>query len=931
MSDLHKPTDASSMIIEILNCIGKGVTTPELLREVVGLLAEWTTFDAVGLRLREGNDYPYFQTRGMSEEFILLENSLCPGNHGANDDRDENGEVALECACGAVLQGRVDRNLPFVTQYGSLWTNSNTLLLKESPELRQSIRGRCVQAGYESSALIPLRFREQTFGLLQFEDRRPGMLSKELLSTLEAISANLALALSQRQYAEQLREEKEKLEQRVRERSRDLLQTNTALMESEERLRLFVQEVHDYAFVILDTKGCVVCWNKGAELINGYRADAIIGHHVTCFYTPEDQARNLPLELLSRARAQGRTEEEMWRVRKDGSRFYANVVVTALQYADGRLRGFSEVTRDVTEHKKAEAARDKQLQRMNLLNEIAKGVLARHDMNSIFNVVLGYLENYSAIDYGCVWSFDPACMKFTLTAIGNKCREFHERIGMAEGVALPPDELGFAEYPERKIIYIPDVANQPGGVCAKWTEVGMGAMLVAPMAVESSLVGVIVLGRREKGAFSDQDLDFIGKVGEHVSVAAHQAYLHESLLNSYEELRRTQEVVLQQERLGALGQMASGIVHDINNALGPIVGYTDMLLEFEAEQLSDTVRSGLEMIRTAGIDIANIAAGMRQFYRKRDEQEILLPIELNQLVRQVIDLTKPRWKDMPLVQGAVIEIETDLQEEMPLFGGLETEIREALTNLIFNAVDAMPLGGKIMLRTYTSGKDMAVLEIRDTGIGMDDETKRRCLEPFFTTKNEKGTGLGLAMVYGVVQRHDGEMEITSELDKGATVCLRFPILESSGPSENDFASKSVPPAMEILCIDDEPVQRRLVKELLEQDGHTVQVADGGAEGLEIFRQAIAVGKPFDVVITDLGMPYVDGRRVAATVKRESLGTPVILLTGWGARMKAEGQMPAEVDYILSKPPMVGKIRKALHKVVNGWSRAKPKSGGANAG
>ena len=226
--------DRGWITIQVLNRIKQGMSTPELLNEVVDLLVCWTGFEAVGLRLKEGDDYPYFQTRGMSKEFIRLENSLCPQVHDKASERAGAGSIVLECACGSVLQGSVDHSQPFITEFGSLWTNSNTRLLDQRPELRDAIRGNCVRAGYETSALVPLRFGDQTFGLLQFEDKRPGMLTEELLSTLESISLNLALCLSQRQYAEELRKEKETLELRVIDRTAELAASEDRLKRSQE-------------------------------------------------------------------------------------------------------------------------------------------------------------------------------------------------------------------------------------------------------------------------------------------------------------------------------------------------------------------------------------------------------------------------------------------------------------------------------------------------------------------------------------------------------------------------------------------------------------------------------------------------------------------------------------------------------------------------
>jgi PAS domain S-box-containing protein len=215
--------ETGRILAEVFHWVEKGLPTSELLKNAVSLLADYTGFDAVGLRLREGEDYPYFQTRGMSEQFVRLENSLCPRRQGAGPETGaKTADDALECACGAVIQGRVDHGLSFISEYGSFWSNSNTLILREHPELQESIRGNCVRTGYESSALIPLKLGDETFGLLQFEDKRVGVIPPELLSILESVAVSLALVLSQRQHVRRLTQDKVLLETRVREKISEL-------------------------------------------------------------------------------------------------------------------------------------------------------------------------------------------------------------------------------------------------------------------------------------------------------------------------------------------------------------------------------------------------------------------------------------------------------------------------------------------------------------------------------------------------------------------------------------------------------------------------------------------------------------------------------------------------------------------------------------
>jgi CheY-like chemotaxis protein len=208
------------------------------------------------------------------------------------------------------------------------------------------------------------------------------------------------------------------------------------------------------------------------------------------------------------------------------------------------------------------------------------------------------------------------------------------------------------------------------------------------------------------------------------------------------------------------------------------------------------------------------------------------------------------------------------------------------------------------------------MEVRDTGIGMTEETRKRCLEPFFSTKGKRGTGLGLAMVYGVMERHEGTIEIESEPGKGTAMRLVFPMRELSAAGSGKAKPTHAPlPTLRILCIDDEPLLREMLEQLLENSGHIAALADSGQAGIEMFRNARQLGEPFDVVITDLGMPYLDGRQVAQTIKRESPDMPVIMLTGWGTMMKDDGDTPTQVDAVLSKPPKINELFETIARVL----------------
>jgi ligand-binding sensor domain-containing protein/signal transduction histidine kinase/CheY-like chemotaxis protein len=374
------------------------------------------------------------------------------------------------------------------------------------------------------------------------------------------------------------------------------------------------------------------------------------------------------------------------------------------------------------------------------------------------------------------------------------------------------------------------------------------------------------------------------------------------------ELRRAQEHVIQQERLHALGQMASGIAHDFNNALAAILGYSELLLMRPAN-LSNPgkVMEDLRAINTAAKDAANVVRRLREFYRHREEGEIFLPVDLHQLIGQAISLAQPKWKDQTQASGLAISVKTNLQPVPPVPGN-EADLREALINLIFNAVDALPGGGTIIISARAEGEQV-VVEVSDTGTGMTEDVRQRCLEPFFTTKGERGTGLGLAMVYGVIQRHKGEIAVESEPGKGTTIIIRLPIYAALPAADEKQPVAAPTRSLHILVVEDEPQVRQIMIHYLSGDGHTVEAAANGREGLDKFR----AGR-FDLVVTDQAMPEMSGDQMVAAIKHLAPRMPIILLTGFGDFIDAAGERPAGVNIIVSKPVTLSALRQAVAKV-----------------
>lgn len=371
------------------------------------------------------------------------------------------------------------------------------------------------------------------------------------------------------------------------------------------------------------------------------------------------------------------------------------------------------------------------------------------------------------------------------------------------------------------------------------------------------------------------------------------------------ELRATQDHIVKQERLRALGLMAGGIAHDFNNALTMMLGYGELLLPWLQKNGAAREQAYLDHIISAAQDATHVVSRLREFYRPAENNEVRVPVNLNEVVTQAVSLTAPKWKGKCLADGIQIDIQTNLLE-VPNIAANAAELREVFTNLIFNAVDAMPTGGSITISTspFAGGVELTV---SDTGTGMTEAERKRCLEPFFTTKGERGTGLGLAVVYGIIQRHSGTIEIASEPGVGTTFAIHFP---STGTAAQVLSPtkdwRSNP--LRILIVDDQEIICELISEHLAADGHTTTSAKNGKEALELFANS-----EFDLVLTDQSMPGMNGIQLCNAIKASKPETPVVLLTGFGDEIldQASSDHPLDVDLVLCKPASQADLRRAI--------------------
>jgi PAS domain S-box-containing protein len=449
-------------------------------------------------------------------------------------------------------------------------------------------------------------------------------------------------------------------------------------------------------------------------------------------------------------------------------------------------------------------------------------------------------------------------------------------------------------------------------------EVALAERFVAeigvPIRIEGAVAGVLFVMRRTARPFSAADEIILTRLADQAAIAIANARLFQNQQQAYVELEQAQEELVRSEKLRGLGQMAAGIAHDLNNTLATILGQAE-LLRLRARQ--PELQDGLQTLLTATTDGAQVVRRLQDFARQRSSGP-LTPCNVSELAAETIEITRPRWREEPRRKGIVIEVSVNLAG-LPLVQGNPAEIREVLTNLIFNAVDAMPSGGSLRFtgricdgvgahRPERLPGAFAAAEARpaeppqwvevavsDTGIGMTDEVRRRVFDPFFTTKGLHGTGLGLSAAYGIMERHGGQIDVTSAPGRGTTFRLRFrPAAEAARPP-----FRVTPPALpsrRILLVDDDAAVRQTLAALLRASGQEVIEADSGAAALSWLETT-----PVDIVLTDLGMPQVTGWEVARAAKARRPDLPVVLLTGWGDQTEAEVSEDAGVDRVLTKP------------------------------
>jgi PAS domain S-box-containing protein len=610
------------------------------------------------------------------------------------------------------------------------------------------------------------------------------------------------------------------------------------------RYELLVQSVTDYAIYMLDTDGIVSSWNAGAERFKGYKPDEIIGQHFSKFYTEEDLQKRIPEIGLRTAREDGRFEAEGWRLRKDGTRFWANVVIDAIRDHSGELVGFAKITRDLTERRLAEEQLRRSEERFRFL------------LQSVTDYAIYMLDTD-----GQVTSWNAGAERFKgYTAdeiIGQNFSRFYSAEDQAAGIPTKALQTALTE----------------GRFEAEgWRYRKDGTKFWANVVIDPV--------RNDHGL--------------HIGYAKITRDLTERR-RSQLALEEAQQAFFQSQKMEAIGQLTGGVAHDFNNLLAAIIGSADLARRRLAKGAD--ISRFLNNIMEAAERGASLTQRMLAFARKQELE--LQAISLPALMVGMADL-------LQRTIGPGILIDTRFPLVLKPVQADTAQLELAIINLAVNARDAMPNGGKIIfaarhehVQTDNGLKpgDYICLSVADEGHGMDEETLARAVDPFFTTKGlGKGTGLGLSMVAGTVQQCGGKLVVRSIKNEGTTVEIWLPVATPDRASSIMAVSVDRPEAVQhpltILTVDDDEIVLTTTIAMLDDMGHTAIRALSGQDALLLLGE-----HQFDLLITDFAMPVMTGADLIIAVQAKWPQMPVIMVSGYA-------EMPegyAMSIYRLAKP------------------------------
>ncbi len=629
---------------------------------------------------------------------------------------------------------------------------------------------------------------------------------------------------------------------------------------SEGRFRMLVDAVTDYAIYMLDPDGTITSWNAGARRFKGYEESEIIGENFSRFYTDEDRKAGLPQRALDIAASEGKYENEGWRVRKDGTKFWAYTVIDPIRDGAGTLIGFAKITRDLTERRQAEAALRQSQEQFRLLvqgvTDYAIFMLSREGFVSSWNLGAQRIKGYAPEEI-----------------IGQHFSRFYTEEDQKAG--RPREALAVAARTGR-------VEREGWRVRKDGTKFFAHVVIDAIYNPDGSLFG-------------------FAKITRDITERR----------NAARALEEAREALLQSQKMEAIGHLTGGIAHDFNNLLMAIQGSLELLqrrLPGNDPKVVRLIDNAIQGTRRG----AALTQRMLAFARRQELE--LATVDVRDVVQQMTYLLQSSL-------GPTVRVETRFPPELSKVTADANQLELAILNLAINGRDAMPTGGTITIgateRADVPGLkagNYVCISVTDTGTGMNEETLQRAMEPFFTTKGVgKGTGLGLPMVHGMAEQSGGKLTLKSQLGVGTVAELYLPVAPGvpAAPVQGKETGVLSPfnEKLAILTVDDDPLVALNTSALLEELGHTVYSAPSALQALDILRQE----KKIDLMITDQLMPDMTGSELATRIRAEKPHIAIILATGYAELAPGEAEGLPRLTKPFSQRELAEAIARAVRR------------------
>jgi signal transduction histidine kinase/ActR/RegA family two-component response regulator len=867
--EMMKLNQELSILNAISQTVNQSIDLDDILNKSLDKMMEMTDVRSAGIYLLDerDNDLVFFAHRGFSRDFL---------------------KGMKRMKLGEGITGRAAHS-------------GDSIFVEDYPNHPEAL-SLAIQEGLKSLAVIPLKSREKIYGTLNIARKEISKITpfeKDLFNSVgQIISGGLERTYL---YAENVK----RLEQLK------TLYSISQEIASKLELRVILQKIVERAVELLGAEsGTIVLWDNrkqsyGIAIVHRL-PESLIGKEVSPPWSGvigEVIARKSPILCKDYEHHPNRMEElDSYHLKEVvgvplivREMIIGTMVINSSDPEVHFQQSEIDLLYNFAHHAAVAIGNAKlyedslaKIRQLTILYEIGKTLSSTLDLDDLFKKALELLKGRFGYAACSILLLDRAKDELYIKQVTGRNLEEAKKLRFRVGI----DGIVGWVAKAGELVYVPDVSKDSRYIPENPSIKSEAAF---PLKVRDQLFGVLNIESDELYGFDEEDLKTLSSFASQMSISIENAQLFSDLKQTLQELRQAQDQVVQAEKLRAMGELASGVAHDFNNVLAVVLGNTQLLLHQLDHLGPEEIREGLKVIERSSKDGAETIRRIQEFTGVRRDREFI-SLSLNEIVTEVVNITQPRWRDQTQKKGIQIELTTHLGE-IPLIMGNPSEVREVLTNIIFNAVDAMSKGGKLTVTTQPQAEDWVEVRIADTGIGMTEDVKKRVFDPFFTTKGVTNSGLGMSVSYGIIKRHGGEILIESEPQKGTTFIIHLP----TGYGEEEGLAKEVSVLKEsrrarILVIDDEDSVRDILSRMLKTKGHKVVVAPNGEEGIERFR-----AETFDLVLTDLGMPKLSGWDVGKTIKGINPKTPIAMITGWGVELDREKLSESGIDLIISKP------------------------------